>query len=406
MASISFFDKNVIRVNRIISHMLIIAFFVGPLMFLFRTLGVFEISYHQCLVISIILFVQMVIQNSLVHTKVNPSFVKYFSLFAVGITVWAISTTRHAGVYITYALVPFLSCLYMDTGLTVLSNFLAYILMLLSQCFRAVEAMREYPLEFDTFESFFLPYSTGYTIEFILVFIVSFSIVSLFRKNIIRDSVKEKTIITMQQNYITSFANIVESHEKFTGLHVKRTSIYAGLIANALLQKGKYKDILNEEYIDLLIKAASLHDIGKIAVRDEILMKQGKYTPDEYDQMKIHCQEGCRLIEENLRGVESDDFLNMAEDVALCHHERWDGKGYPNGLKGEQIPLSARIMAVADVTDALLSKRLYKDAFGFDESMKILAEGRGSQFESAIVDAALEIRDDIHEVAMNYKDKV
>ena len=166
-----------------------------------------------------------------------------------------------------------------------------------------------------------------------------------------------------------------------------------------------YSDVLTPEYIELLKKAAYLHDIGKISVLDSVLTKPGKYTDEEFDQMKIHCKEGWRLIEENLRGVESDDFLNIAGDVALCHHERWDGSGYPNKLKGEQIPLSARIMAVADVTDALLSKRLYKEALGLEETMRIMEAGKGTQFEPCIVDALLSIQGMVSEVAIKYSDE-
>ena len=127
-----------------------------------------------------------------------------------------------------------------------------------------------------------------------------------------------------------------------------------------------------------------MHDLGKIAVDDDILRKPGRFTPGEYDQMKRHAAEGARIVHEILEGTEDEDFRRIAENVAHYHHERWDGSGYPEGLRGEEIPLEARIMAVADVYDALVSKRVYKDSMPFDKADAIILSGMGTQFDPAL----------------------
>lgn len=402
----TFFDTNTIRVNKIIARMFIFSNLVGPLLMLGHLAGVFVVTYKYCLMIMGVTAIATVLMNVFVRLKIKPQTVKYMSLILLICLITVIGCASHVGIYILLGLAPFVSCLYMDTRFTFKVNFFSFIGIIPIVFVRALESAVEYPEVYPDIWAYVLPYGTGYVIELFFVGLVSCAISKLFRTTIERDRKKDNTILTMQQNYITSFANMVECHERFTGLHIKRTAIFVELIARQMVKRGDYVEELTESQIDFLIKAAALHDIGKISVRDEILMKPGKYTPEEYEQMKVHCEEGCRLIRENLCGVESDDFLNIAQDVALCHHERWDGSGYPHGIKNRKIPLCARIMAVADVTDALLSKRLYKDAFGFEESMKILEDGKGSQFEPCIVDALLDIKEKVREVHQKYHEKI
>ena len=203
----------------------------------------------------------------------------------------------------------------------------------------------------------------------------------------------------MQNKVIISFANLVESRDSFTGEHIKRTAIYVELIARELVKKGLYTDVLTEENIQLFVNTAPLHDLGKIRVPDQILCKPSRFTPEEFERMKTHSLEGYNLIDENLTGVESDEFLEIAKIMALYHHEKWNGTGYPNNVKGTDIPLCARIMAAADVLDALLSKRQYKDAMSIEQAMDIFRESSGSHFEPCIVDAVLACEDSIREVA-------
>ena len=199
-----------------------------------------------------------------------------------------------------------------------------------------------------------------------------------------------KKVSKLQYNIIITMADIIESRDENTGDHIKRTAKYVELIANKLKEKNQYTDILTEKYIADMIIAAPLHDIGKIHVSDLILNKPGRLTEEEFEIMKSHTTAGSKMLmqaEENLGG---SSYLKIAMQMAEYHHEWWNGKGYPNGISGEEIPLCARIMAVADVFDALISKRCYKDAMPLEKAYRIIKEESGTHFDPEIVAAFLE----------------
>ena len=199
-------------------------------------------------------------------------------------------------------------------------------------------------------------------------------------------------ITRMQNDVIMTLGNVIESRDGTTGQHIKRTSVYVSLLAESLKKKGAYTETLTEDYMSDLRRAAPLHDIGKITIPDSILSKPGRLTPEEYEIVKLHTRSGERLIRENMSNMVSPEFLKMACDVACLHHEKWNGLGYPRGLKGEDIPLSARILAVADVFDALVSKRPYKDVMSIDTAFEIMQEDKGKAFEPIILETFFELR--------------
>ena len=200
----------------------------------------------------------------------------------------------------------------------------------------------------------------------------------------LQSEVKEKTahIVEMHDNLIMSLAMMVESRDNSTGGHIKRTSEGVRILIDEILAEKLIE--LDPEFCNDVIKAAPMHDLGKIAVDDAVLRKPGKFTDEEYNEMKKHAAEGARVIHEILLNTEDESFKVVAENVAHYHHERWDGSGYPEGLKGEDIPIEARIMAIADVYDALVSKRVYKEAFDFERADRIIMEGMGTQFDPAL----------------------
>lgn len=199
------------------------------------------------------------------------------------------------------------------------------------------------------------------------------------------------------------FANIIESRDDSIGGHVKRTSAYVYLLAVELRKQGYYTNVLTKDYIQNLSRAAALHDIGKIAIPDAILQKPGRLTSEEFDIMKGHTTEGGRLIHDSLSMLGDKDEINMAYDVAMYHHERWGGGGYPTGISGTQIPLAARIMAVADVFDAIAEKRCYRDAMSLDESFRILEEGSGTQFQPELITCFLKARKKVEEIQRQFR---
>ncbi|MBR1735508.1 MAG: HD domain-containing protein [Firmicutes bacterium] len=203
----------------------------------------------------------------------------------------------------------------------------------------------------------------------------------------------------MQNGLIMVLADIVESRDKCTGDHIKKTAAYVKIIIDQLRKNGDYLDILTDEYRDNVVHSAPLHDIGKIKVPDSILNKPGKLTDEEFEVMKQHTTAGKEIIEDAITLVDESGYLSEAKDLAAYHHEKWNGKGYPEGLAGEDIPLSARIMAVADVFDALLSKRSYKEPFTFEKALSIIEEGSGTHFEPTIVKAFVDARDEVRKIA-------
>ena len=200
----------------------------------------------------------------------------------------------------------------------------------------------------------------------------------------LRLEVEKKTqhIVEMHDNLIMSLAMMVESRDNSTGGHIKRTSEGVRILVDEIKKEGVLS--LSPEFCQDVIKAAPMHDLGKIAVDDEVLRKPGRFTPEEYEIMKNHAAEGARVIHEILAHTDDESFKLVAENVAHYHHERWDGSGYPEGLAGEAIPIEARIMAIADVYDALVSKRVYKDAFDFSKADQIIMEGMGTQFDPGL----------------------
>jgi len=217
------------------------------------------------------------------------------------------------------------------------------------------------------------------------------------------DEIKEqnKKIIYIQEQTIYGMANLIESCDSDTGEHVKRTSLYVELLGKAAKEAGYHKEIITDGYIEILKKAAPMHDIGKIAVSDSILKKPGKLTEEEFKKIQNHTIAGEKIIREVLSGIESEDYVKIAADIAVSHHERWDGNGYPYKLKGEEIPLEARIMAIADVFDALVSPRCYKDPFSTDEAFEIISLSRGTHFDPVLTDLFISKKDEVIKIFEN-----
>ena len=234
---------------------------------------------------------------------------------------------------------------------------------------------------------------TGYTVS--LVDITTHMEYSKMLENEVAE--KAKKISKIQERFIVSFANMIELRDDVTGQHVKRTSRYVRIIANALKKRNIYPGIITDEFVDAICKAAPLHDIGKIAISDSILRKPGKLTEEEFEIIKTHPKVGGDMLREALKIDEADEYLTYAYEMAMYHHEKWNGTGYPEGLKGNEIPLSARIMAIADVFDALTSKRSYKDKISDDRAFQIIEQSSGSHFDPILVKVFVDIKDEILE---------
>lgn len=199
----------------------------------------------------------------------------------------------------------------------------------------------------------------------------------------IQEEIISKT--NMQNGVIEHLADVIESRDLETGEHIKRTKKYVSILVNKMRHMDKYREYLTEKTCENIINAAPLHDIGKIAVSDVILRKPGKLTKTEFDAMKVHTTKGGEIINNILNDLGDKEFLNIAYEVATAHHEKWNGLGYPNGLKGEDIPLPGRIMAIADVFDALIAERVYKKPMPIDKAIKVIIDESGTHFDPDLV---------------------
>ena len=211
-------------------------------------------------------------------------------------------------------------------------------------------------------------------------------------------------ITETQMETIFSLAKLAQSRDDDTGKHLERVQQYCRLLAEELQKTPKYAKSIDDNYIENLVNASTLHDIGKVGISDSILLKDGKLTEEEYNEIKKHTVIGYETLRDAHSKFGTNSFIEMGMVVALYHHERWDGKGYPYGIKGEDIPLAARIMAIADVYDALSTKRSYKPAFDKEKCEKIIIEEKGAMFDPDLVDAFVNIKDKFYEVRRDKED--
>ena len=214
-----------------------------------------------------------------------------------------------------------------------------------------------------------------------------------------------KELAAIQDVTILAMASLAETRDNDTGNHIRRTQHYLRLLANQLRTHPRFDRFLDDRTIDILFKSAPLHDIGKVGIPDRILLKPGRFEPHEFEIMKTHCKLGRDAIQhaEDQLGLEVE-FLHYAKEIAYSHQEKWDGSGYPEGWAGDAIPISARLMAVADVYDALISRRVYKEGMPHEKAVSIITEGRGSHFDPDIVDAFLALTEQFKAVALEFAD--
>lgn len=239
------------------------------------------------------------------------------------------------------------------------------------------------------------------SVTMIMILLLAFSYIVYTVENNLEDQVTRKSkealaqhqkVYQLQDHIIFSLASLVENRDTDTGDHINRTSAYVRLIAEEALRQGYEPEKLNKNYIELLVKAAPMHDIGKIVVSDAVLKKPGRLTPEEFDSIKLHTTEGGKIISDVMKISDNKNYVQIAYDVATSHHERWDGTGYPYKYFEKEIPLCARIMAIADVFDALVSPRCYKDPMPQEKAFQIIKDEAGTHFDPELVKIFLSVK--------------
>lgn len=216
---------------------------------------------------------------------------------------------------------------------------------------------------------------------------------------------RKQQVISGQEATIRAFCSLAEARDNETGNHIRRTQNYVRILGLELQDHPDFRHHLDDQVVTLLYKSAPLHDIGKVGIPDRILLKPGKLTPEEFEIMKTHTTLGRdAILHAEVRLNSPNTFLRFARDIAYAHQEKWDGSGYPLGLRGDEIPVAARLMAVADVYDALISRRVYKPPFPHEQAVQIISEGRGKHFDPDMVDAFLQVAEDFRSIAATFAD--
>ena len=407
-----FFENNTFKINKLVSKILILMNLLAPLFAVLSYFKIFQIERRFIILSEILIFPFSVITLILVYGFNFPNFkenhpetyeniqhsAKYFGLLGTSYILALLGTNAHIGIYIGYSLIVFLSCLYYDVKLTMFLAAVNYIAMIFSQYGKSLNRFKEGITYGASPLADCIAFSAGFTIEFIFVVLIAYSMTKKNKKTLHSAIERNEKLEQTQLDFMKFVPLVLKKHEIVTGFHVEHTVQYVRMLCNKLKSEGYYKEELTKKNIELFSAAANLHDIGKIYIPDHILMKPGKFTPQEFEMMKKHPEIGCEIIQA-MPKIYNEEFNKVAAQMALCHHERYDGTGYPNKLKGNEIPLCARIMAVADVTDALLSYRPYKPAFSIEKTMKIIEEGKGTQFEPVIADAIIQLKDEIKKYA-------
>ena len=399
-----FFNENIRSVNKVV-EILLLTCAVVPLAFCVLTLlGIWRVPHdYSALMFSYSVF-SFFVAHGLNRFPKTQKIGMYFGIIAAAGFVELLAVKNIIQVNITYAVVPFLSCLYFNKKVTITSTITGFALMVFALFVRSktVLTVMATDVQVHNPHTWFISSLVGYTIEFLFIFLLALTMANRSHKAIELLHTQNVNLKNTQDMIIEFVASCLGSHDLFTGRHVQHTKHYVKIIATKLRDFGYYTDVLTDETIHLYETAAFLHDIGKIHIPEGVLNKIGKFTEEDYKVMKTHPVEGKRLLEQ-LPKVGDGRFNQIAIDMAFTHHEKWDGTGYPRGLKGKEIPLSGRIMAAADVMDALISKRLYKEQFTINEAIKIFNESTEKQFEPCIVEATKACQEEIEELAKTFK---
>lgn len=397
-------NRNISQINNKIQAVFIFISFLPIVLYFGNIANIWTIPNSYIIKLQFFLIFILLLNFFVNKFSSKPNLSKYLSIFSCITIVSIIAAAGRVRIFISYGFFPFLASLYFSKKCTRIISLTSWIAMMISLYIktRFIKQCDPFTGELYTPTLFFIQYSIGFSIEMLFTYLLSMLVTKEFQKNLSNlinkiDDINSTNIALAEKNIeleetqskiIKFVSTILNSHDLFTGNHVLHTQTYIGIIARELQEKGYYLADLTDENINLLCNAALFHDIGKIHIPEGILNKPGKFTTQEFDIMKSHPEEGEKILK-FLPPIAGGKFNKIAEDICLYHHEKWDGNGYPNGLSGKDIPLFARIMAAADVLDALLSRRLYKNPISIDKAMEIFKELKGIQFEPCISEAVL-----------------
>ena len=384
----SYFLENEKKVNRLISKILPLFCFVGPIIFLCNKFGVFSVDEKGLIVFSISVVAVTISVFLFTRGFSHKFFLKYVFFIFFEFVIFYLSIIPGVDLNVGYLIIPLLASLYYSFRFNFFVTGLSFIIMVVSLMIR-----------FSSNQEWLSVKLGSMIIEFLFFALVEFAFIWVAKGFLLDNYKRNKQVHNIQLNLISGFANLVEAKDSTTGHHIKRISAYVKLICEELRKIDRFKSYLTSENIERIVAAAPLHDLGKIAIPDAVLCKKTVLTPEEFNLIKQHPLMGDHLIRDNMSSIEDVEYIKIARDVALHHHEWWNGKGYPDGLSGRNIPLCARIISTADVLDALLSKRPYKEGYDIDKAYEIITPLAGVQFDPDIISVLPKIKDEVAQIA-------
>ncbi|MBQ5332323.1 MAG: HD domain-containing protein [Oscillospiraceae bacterium] len=388
-------NKNEEDANRSVANVMLITFVLFTVIYILNAAGIFVIDkpvMTAAYIISALLLLLPKILNKRCGT--SAKYLKYLYVLFADLFLLVVTSTLTYHTVVIYAYPIAIAGLYFSQKLTKLSTAGTLAVTAAGQ-FIAFYIGRNNDHNFQTIDRLVL-FSVLPRFLTLLSFAALLLLLTKRTSKLLSDDADNyEQLLSHNQEMICGFATLVENRDENTGGHIKRTSIYAELLARELQRTEKYSDIITDEFIECLAMVAPLHDIGKISIPDSILCKPGKLTDEEFEIMKSHSAKGGEIIKGVFIHSSDENYKKMAYEVARYHHEKWNGRGYPEGLSGTDIPLSARIMAVADVFDAVSEKRCYRDAMPLEKCFDIISEGSGRDFDPILAEAFLNIRDTV-----------
>lgn len=391
-------NENEKQANKIVAKVMGSTFLIFSLIYLLNVLGIFVIrasimntAYFGS---SVLLLLPAAITYVL---RLDKAWVKYLNVISAAFFVTLLSITLTYHVVVIYVYPIAIASLYFSKRLNVFATSLTVVGVSVGQILAFyLDTLQDdnFTVLYDTILWGVIPRAMV-LIAVAVIFTMLCSRTVALLKNL-KDTADE--LANYHKEMVMGFATLVENKDGSTGGHIKRTTMYVRLLAEEVKKRGYYGEVLTDEYIKNLAMAAPMHDIGKISVPDLILQKPGKLTDDEFATIKRHAANGGQIIQETFGHLGNEEYTRMAYEVASCHHEKWNGRGYPNGLQEEEIPLCARIMAIADVFDAVSEKRCYREAMPLEQCFQIIENGRGTDFDPLLTDIFLDIKDKVVQV--------
>ncbi|MBQ0167648.1 MAG: HD domain-containing protein [Treponema sp.] len=394
----SFFQENEQKSNALLKKAFVYCLGVLVILIAACLVGLLpDIDTHTVVIICLIDTAIVIILLAVLKRWNNRGFIKYLFISVLCILTFSIAIIPNMRVYLSFLIPPLLSIFFVNERFTITTcifSGLTYVLAIGARCLFEAD---------DTFMTmsrlrYFFAYGFGGLVEHAIYSFILFYLTRTTRSLLMHSYLRKKRLNQIHNVILEGFANIVESKDKSTAEHISRTSRYVQIICEKLQERGMYPDTVNDTTIPVMIRAAPFHDLGKISISDDILNKPSELDGPEWHAMHHHPADGAQFILKNFVVLDDDLFTKTASEMALCHHEHVDGTGYPFKLIADEIPISARIMATADIFDALVSKRAYKLPYSIDDAYVELQKLSGTTLDPELVDCMVASRDKVEQV--------